>query len=124
METNTKNASAVLPGFEHIKRKWDEKYRLYVADIKPGEFYVTNSQNEMIGTILGSCISACIRDKKAGVGGMNHFMLPLKGSVYEQKFTPSLLADASRYGNWAMEYLINEILKYGGARRNLEVKIF
>jgi chemotaxis protein CheD len=51
-------------------------------------------------------------------------MLPIKGNVYHSKFSQSLLADPTRYGNWAMEYLINEILKYGGVRRRLELKIF
>lgn len=113
-----------LPGYAHIKREWDKDLEHPIAIIKPGEFYVTNNPKEIIKTTLGSCVSACIRDKRAGVGGMNHFMLPLKDSVYDQKFQNILLVDTARYGNWAMEYLINEILKYGGTRRHLEIKIF
>lgn len=129
MVTDNKNATSsslppALPGFEHIARSWDPQHLSYTANIKPGEFYVTKNRTETIQTTLGSCIAACIRDKNTGVGGMNHFMLPLKGSVYHQKFTKSPVIGITRYGNWAMEFLINEILKAGGTRRNLEVKIF
>jgi len=105
-----------LPGFEKIKRNWDRERGLYDAKILPGEFYVT-IKGESISTVLGSCISACIRDKKLGVGGMNHFMLPATGDI-------GAMGLANRYGNYAMENLINEILKNGGKRENLEVKIF
>ena len=112
---------AVLVGFEHINRHWDSKQGVYVARILPGQFYVSKS-NEMISTVLGSCVSACIRDPRNGVGGMNHFMLPMHGAdVHGESYD---LTDAARYGNWAMEYLINEVLKNGGERRNLEVKLF
>ena len=105
-----------LPGFENIKRGWDKKNGIYDAKILPGEFYVT-IKDESISTVLGSCISACIRDKKLGIGGMNHFMLPATGEV-------GSMGSANRYGNFAMENLINEILKNGGKRENLEVKVF
>lgn len=109
-----------LRGFGHVKRYWDKSNGKIVAKILPGELYVTKI-DEMITTVLGSCISACIRDPFAGVGGMNHFMLPVSRDV-------SLMAakdsNAARYGNFAMEHLINEILKHGGERQNLEVKLF
>jgi chemotaxis protein CheD len=112
-----------LPGFEHVNRYWDRQQKVPAAKILPGEFYVS-SQGEMISTVLGSCISACIRDTKIGVGGMNHFMLPEsadgKGS-WEQN---SVSGASSRYGNWAMEFLINAILKLGGRKENMEVKLF
>jgi chemotaxis protein CheD len=110
-----------LPGFSHINRYWDKRQSVYAAKILPGEFYVSKT-GEMIVTVLGSCVSACIRDKKLGIGGMNHFMLPVqKENMVEGVSTLSMEA---RYGNWAMEYLINEILKNGGNKNNLEVKIF
>ena len=108
--------SKPLKGFEKINRFWDKTRGIYTAKILPGEFYVTIT-DEGISTVLGSCISACVRDKKLGVGGMNHFMLPATGG-------DGALGSANRYGNFAMENLINEILKNGGARENLEVKIF
>lgn len=109
-----------LPGFEHIQRYRDTKRSIAMARIQPGEFYAT-TQHEAISTVLGSCVSVCLRDVDLGVGGMNHFMLPLKGSIYDKE---SIASDSARYGNWAMEYLINQILKAGGRRRMLEAKIF
>lgn len=111
-----------LPGFEHINRYWDQAMNVHAAKIMPGEFYVSRS-GEMIVTVLGSCISACIRDVQLGIGGMNHFMLPEQGSHSSENWGEGV-SSASRYGNWAMEYLINEILKLGGTRRNLEIKVF
>lgn len=108
-----------LRGHEHIKRYWDQTRDCFAAKILPGEFYVT-TQDELITTVLGSCISACIRDPDAGVGGMNHFMLPHSNDVTDWGGA-SL---AARYGNHAMEALINEIIKAGGDRRRLEVKAF
>ncbi len=91
------------------------------AKILPGECYVSKT-GEMIVTVLGSCISACIRDRKIGVGGMNHFMLPIQSSHASDARTA--VNSALCYGNWAMEFLINEILKQGGIKKNLEVKLF
>lgn len=110
---------AVLRGFESINRYWDRSLEKPIAKILPGEYYVTQ-QDEAIVTVLGSCVSACIRDKVFGIGGMNHFMLPQSGSGESDE----RYGTAERYGNVAMEHLINTILKYGGRRENLEVKIF
>jgi chemotaxis protein CheD len=109
-----------LPGFEHVNRYWDPHMQTPVAKIMPGECYVS-TRGEMIATVLGSCVSACIRDKVLGIGGMNHFMLPLRGggAVRNHLVTPDLC-----YGNWAMEYLINAILRIGGRRDRLEIKLF
>jgi len=109
-------------GFAHINRYWDKQQGVYAAKILPGEFYISTG-GEMIVTVLGSCISACVRDKYKGVGGMNHFMLPVQRENMEMGAL-SALSESARYGNWAMEYLINEVLKNGGEKRNLEVKVF
>lgn len=111
----------VLPGFEHVRRAWNNIHEIYAARILPGEYYVTN-HDEAVYTTLGSCISACIRDKTTGIGGMNHFMLPASADHDGWKSTG--LSAATRYGNFAMEHLINVILKNGGQRKNLEVKLF
>jgi chemotaxis protein CheD len=113
--------SLVLPGFEHVRRNWNHTYGTYAARLLPGEYYVTAS-DEGVYTTLGSCISACIRDRANGVGGMNHFMLPASADADGWKSTS--LSAATRYGNFAMEHLINTILKNGGQRQNLEVKLF
>lgn len=111
-----------LPGFEHIRRRWDAAFEAFTCRILPGEYYVTK-QDEGISTTLGSCVAACIRDRTRGVGGMNHFMLPSDGADAEA-LRATNLSDAARYGNYAMEHLINDILRNGGQRRNLEVKLF
>lgn len=113
----------VLPGFDHIKRLWKEPLDSYIARILPGEYYVTQ-QDEGISTTLGSCISACIRDTERGLGGMNHFMLPASSDAEFQLAKVSGVGSAARYGNYAMEYLINKIMSNGGQRQRLEVKLF
>ena len=115
------NIPVCIKGFEAVNRYWDESHESFAAKILPGEFYVT-SEKEIIVTVLGSCVSACIRDPLAGVGGMNHFMLPMNGN--NQLHDMSVISDATRYGNYAMEHLINEVLKNGGMRNRIEVKIF
>lgn len=109
-----------LPGFGKITRYWDEVHGMYAAKLLPGEFYVS-AERETIVTVLGSCVSACIRDPVFGIGGMNHFMLPASqgSSSWESGGSNA----STRYGSHAMEQLINEILKNGGNRRNLEVKL-
>ena len=119
-------ASAVppaLPGFAAIKRYWDKQHQAHAAKILPGEYYVTDGA-EMVTTVLGSCVSACLRDRVSGIGGMNHFMLPLSHDGRGWNGSDDLISSATRYGNFAMEHMINDILKHGGLKRNLEAKIF
>jgi chemotaxis protein CheD len=110
-----------LPQFSHISRYWDSEHSAFSARLMPGEYYVTR-HNEVINTVLGSCVSACVRDARLGYGGMNHFMLPLDGSQGQSVWGTAASA-ATRYGNVAMERLINDILKMGGKRENLEIKL-
>jgi chemotaxis protein CheD len=110
-------------GFENIKRYWDRRNGIVTAKILPGEYYVTDT-DEMITTVLGSCISACIRDRVLCIGGMNHFMLPDTTEERLQDGVEAVVGVSTRYGNYAMEHLINTILVNGGKRENLEVKVF
>lgn len=111
-------ASPAADQFAHIRRMRDHRFPHEIASILPGEFFVS-AEPMIVYTVLGSCISACIRDPVAGVGGMNHFMLP------KPKETGSdMWGETERYGSFAMESLINEILKRGGARSRLEIKLF
>ncbi|MBC7786484.1 MAG: chemoreceptor glutamine deamidase CheD [Methylophilaceae bacterium] len=96
---------------------FDSTFDCEAAKIGPGEYYFTD-KNMLIVTVLGSCVSACIRDTKAGVGGMNHFMLP------ESLEKDSPISKSMRYGSYAMEVLINQLLKNGARRENMEAKIF
>jgi chemotaxis protein CheD len=117
--------SRCLPDFQHINHYWDNNMGSVIAKILPGEFYMTRD-NVAIATTLGSCVSACIWDEVAGIGGMNHFMLPLtEKEVHEVNWgARGMASDATRYGNFAMEHLINMILKNGGRKMNLRAKIF
>ncbi|WP_082354117.1 hypothetical protein [Marinagarivorans algicola] len=113
---------AAAEGFEYIRRFWDESAQVVTAKILPGQCYVTQQQ-EVMTTVLGSCVTACIRDPEAQVGGMNHFMLPLQyGSVGISR--ADTIGSALCYGNWAMEYLLKSILKLGGRKERLEIKLF
>jgi len=83
-----------------------------------GEYKVISDPDVVLSTILGSCVAACLRDPVAGVGGMNHFLLPGTGN------TAGTGGDATRYGVHLMELLINGLLKQGARRERLEAKIF
>lgn len=97
---------------------FDRKHETEAARVLPGEYYATD-QNMLLVTVLGSCVTACIRDRQNGIGGMNHFMLP-DGRIDEND--PSSMS--ARYGIYAMEILINHIIKIGARRANLEAKVF
>ena len=83
-----------------------------------GEYKVISDPDVVLSTILGSCVAACLRDPVAGVGGMNHFLLPGTGGAMTSG------GDATRYGVHLMELLINGLLKKGARRDRLEAKIF
>ena len=95
---------------------YDRSFERDAAKILPGECYVT-SLDMVLVTVLGSCVAACLRDPVARLGGMNHFMLP------ETSRDESIVSQPSRYGVYAMELLINDILRRGGRRERLEAKV-
>ncbi|QCP14640.1 chemoreceptor glutamine deamidase CheD [Pseudoduganella umbonata] len=105
---------------EHIATNvyYDRTFDCEAAKILPGEYYFTH-KDMLIVTVLGSCVSACIRDRVSGLGGMNHFMLPDGGADANSPVSAS-----ARYGTYAMEILINSLLKSGARRDNLEAKVF
>jgi chemotaxis protein CheD len=107
--------------FSHIQRRFDGRVHAVVATLHPGDYYVA-TEGELIGTVLGSCVSACVRDSRLRLGGMNHFMLPVDRSDGNGAWRGAASA-STRFGNVAMERLINEILKRGGRRSDLEVKL-
>lgn len=110
-----------LPGFEHLRRYWDPTQSCMTVKVLPGEFYVSK-QDELVTTVLGSCVAACIHDPRTGIGGMNHFMLPEPRGARDS--WTSTVGRAARYGSDAMEQLINTILAAGAQRADLQVKIF
>jgi chemotaxis protein CheD len=108
-------------GFEEVLSPhlyFDREHNTDAAKILPGEFYATGREMVLV-TVLGSCVCACIRDKVSGIGGMNHFMLPDSG---QDRSNP--LGESARYGIYAMEILINQLLKMGAKRSNFEAKVF
>lgn len=152
-----------------LQHRWDPLLNANTVEIYPGECYITGDKEEVAAlvTTLGSCVSACVRDRRLGIGGMNHFMLPQKlasrpkssphlssarcdagivGPPRDISIVPSLVgaidrsaiatmvrqevdgdeasSGAARYGDHAMELLIASILRMGGERKNLEIKVF
>ncbi|HUX26607.1 MAG TPA: chemoreceptor glutamine deamidase CheD [Burkholderiales bacterium] len=97
---------------------FDNHFDLEAAKILPGEYYVTQRDMVLV-TVLGSCVTACIRDRLSGIGGMNHFMLP---DARPDQDTP--VSASARYGAYAMELLINSLLNLGAQRSLLEAKVF
>ncbi|HZV54223.1 MAG TPA: chemoreceptor glutamine deamidase CheD [Rhodocyclaceae bacterium] len=107
------------PGFvEHLanNRYFDRHFEVEAVKVLPGEYYVTTSEMVLV-TVLGSCVAACIRDRDKGLGGMNHFMLA-------DSADSNSLSTSARYGTYAMEILINHLLKLGARRSSLEAKVF
>jgi chemotaxis protein CheD len=99
-------------------RYYDTTFDMEAIKLLPGEYFVTG-RNMVLVTVLGSCVAACIRDRVSGISGMNHFMLPENKN---ERNTP--VATAARYGSYAMEMMINQMLKAGAQRANLEAKLF
>ena len=90
----------------------DQHFRYNAAKVLPGEYFVSN-EDLVIMTVLGSCIAACVWDSRLRIGGMNHFMLPEGGGD-----------TSGRYGSYAMELLINEMVKMGSSREYMQAKVF
>ncbi|MER2513422.1 chemoreceptor glutamine deamidase CheD [Nitrosomonas ureae] len=97
---------------------FDKSFNHQAVKLLPGEYYATD-KDMLLVTVLGSCVAACIRDCYSGIGGMNHFMLPDGGADAGNPLNAS-----ARYGTYAMEILINQLLKLGARRCNLEAKVF
>ncbi|OAN54064.1 chemotaxis protein CheD [Paramagnetospirillum marisnigri] len=104
---------------EAERRRWfDPTFKIMAVKVLPGEHYVSTAGQEMIVTVLGSCVSACIWEPRMKIGGMNHFMLP------ESNSDGAPVDKSMRYGNHAMEELINDLLRRGARRESLEIKVF
>jgi chemotaxis protein CheD len=104
------------------RRFYDSAQAAWVVKILPGEFYVTDDPEEVLVTVLGSCVSACIRDPVVRIGGMNHFMLVQNKTGASGAWGNEL--ESARFGNFAMEKLINGMLKRGCQRGRMEIKVF
>lgn len=112
MATNPVYEEILAPNVYH-----DRTFDMEAAKLLPGEYYATG-RDMLLVTVLGSCVAACIRDAKTGIGGMNHFMLPEGGDPHD------LMSASARYGSYAMEVLVNQLVKLGANRSRLEAKVF
>lgn len=99
---------------------FDNHFNKKIVTIYPGEFY-TSSGPEMISTVLGSCISIALFDLEKGIGGLNHFMLAKDNSIEDEKESNRLMG---RFGEYAIELLIDDIVKKGAERAKLQAKVF
>ena len=95
---------------------FDARFERDAVKLMPGEYFA-HDDGLLLTTTLGSCVAACLWDRRAQVGGMNHFMLPAGGGA-------AALAASGRYGSYAMELLINALMKRGATRATLEAKVF
>jgi len=101
------------PAEEGVARTFfrDHTFGRVMVKVLPGEYYVTG-EDMIVSTVLGSCVAVCLTDTEGGIGGMNHFLLPDGGGA------------TGRYGVYAMELLINGLMKAGARRHMLEAKVF
>ncbi|PZN98651.1 MAG: chemoreceptor glutamine deamidase CheD [Hyphomicrobiales bacterium] len=99
------------------RRYFDPRFEATIITVAPGEHEITSAKDEIVATVLGSCVSVCLRDSHTGVGGLNHFLLPKNNGSTDT-------SAGERYGDTAMEVLINGLLKRGAKRANFEAKVF
>lgn len=111
-----KTDSHFLP-VESPNRYYDPHLERESVKLLPGEYFATRRDVALV-TVLGSCVAACLRDREQGIGGMNHFMLPRRGD------DAGPVSESARYGVHAMELLVNQLVRLGARRRNLEAKVF
>jgi chemotaxis protein CheD len=110
--------SAVVPGSVASHHYFDRDADSMAVKLLPSEYYVT-STHTVLSTVLGSCVAACLQDVEAGVAGMNHFMLPHDSEPGTRDQVESM-----RYGAYAMDVLIRELVHAGARRDRLQAKVF
>jgi chemotaxis protein CheD len=98
---------------------FDQMLGVHLVSVMAGVYHWTRSENIAFATTLGSCLSVCAYDRVAGVGGMNHFLLPKAPEREEAKFSESF-----RYGSAAIETLLNSLYNKGAAKNGMTIKIF
>lgn len=111
-----------VQGFEDAHRLWDPVHHRWTVRIVPGELFVT-PHDESISTVLGTSLSVCMRDPVLRIGGMNHFILPIRIDEATGMVTRDT-KEALRYGRSVMERLLREVLKLGASRERLKAKMY
>lgn len=120
-------ARLATPKYEndHFNRFYHPTKEKHIVKLLPGGIYSTDAHDELIATGLGSCVAACMWDADAGIGGMNHFLLPFDSKSQLKSWKPEeVISTASRYGSYAMEMLLNAMIARGAKRASLQVKLF
>lgn len=108
----------------NYSRFYHEHRKQHVVKVLPGGMYCTD-QAEIISTGLGSCVAACIWDPHAHIGGMNHFLLPVAHNAEHHHWSHNdVISTAARYGSYAMEMLINQLISKGAERDFMHMKLF
>jgi len=115
-------SSAAAPGSVASHHYFDRDVGMMAVKLLPSEYYVTSS-NTALSTVLGSCVAACLHDREAGVAGMNHFMLPDDGEQGAGAGARDAV-ESMRYGAYAMDVLIRELVRAGARRDRIKAKVF
>jgi chemotaxis protein CheD len=97
---------------------FDRRFNAWVINVPPGGQAIASAEGELLSTVLGSCVAACLRDPVTGIGGMNHFLLP------GEELSDAATTDDMRFGVASMEQLINALIKQGAMRSRLQAKLF
>jgi chemotaxis protein CheD len=113
------NKAYQISSAEHIHRHHDKNLDKTIVTLSPGGFHVTD-QDEVISTVLGSCVCVCVHDVTLKIGGMNHFMVPGGDSEHASHSQEELL----RLGNYSMPHLLDQMYSMGAKKHSLEVKVF
>lgn len=109
----------VIKSPSHVHKHFDSKLNKMIVTLSPGGLYITNN-DELISTVLGSCISVCVRDTVNGIAAMNHFMVPDMSHENSQESNEELF----RYGRYSMDYMLKQLYSLGAVTNMLEVKVF
>lgn len=102
-----------------MKKSFNNRLNRNVYELFAGDYYATDEKGAVLTTLLGSCISVCLKDERSGVVGMNHFMLP--GTIRLEEI---IFSEDARFGILAMEKMINNMMKLGAERKGLKAKVF
>lgn len=110
-----------ISDFDSPIEYYDKRFGVQAIKLLPGQYAVTQ-QEKLLVTVLGSCVAACVFDPSNGVGGMNHFMLPSINKTANELERSECMS--TKYGIYAMEVLVNELVKSGAEKRRLQAKVF
>lgn len=110
-----KRGSGEVEGTEPIRFSGDAgDVRRATVYLHPGQLFASSTPSA-VTTILGSCVAIVLWDEAAGIGGLNHYLLPLWARHGE---------DTLRFGNVAFERLLDDLIALGAVKGRLRAKVF